>query len=155
MPVELPPIEPRARKIAAVWCIGPGLRLQTQCVGLSIEAIAPSRRAAVEKITRIELQAGLVGEQFERASRARRLEPRGQPNALAARKTEIMIVAAPAAQLLVVHPDARANGGAVPEVERRTVDSARRPLQGNRGGIDGEEVIGGDPEPMSQDVACR
>src|SRR3569832_1332626 len=87
--------KPRAREIRPVGRIGPGVRLETDGVGLSIEASALSGGRAIEKVSGIDLQAGLVGEQFKHAAERRLSKPRGEPRLTACRaEAEIVIVTA-------------------------------------------------------------
>src|SRR6185369_2830503 len=119
-----------------------GVRLETDGVGLSIEAAALSGGGAVEKVSGIDLQARLVGEQFEHAAGRRLSQPRSEARLAACRtETEIMVIAATHAQLRMVVANPRADLEAGTEVERRAGHRAGRLRQRDSAGIDGKEMI--------------
>src|SRR4051812_35978389 len=133
--IDLARRQPRGRKVRPVRRIGPGVRLEADGVGLPIEATTLSGGRTVEKISGIDLQAGLVGEQFEHPARRRLSKPRGEARFAACRaETEIVIVAAANAELrmIVANPCADRETGA--EVEWCAGDFARRLRQRDRAG---------------------
>ena len=83
---------------------------------------------AVEEIARIELDAGLVGQEFEDAAGQRIFDPRRQPRFAdgAAAQAKIVIVALADPKLFVRVADARADAMRFAEIERRCLDRAGR-----------------------------
>ena len=146
----------RCREVGPVGCVGPGLRLKADGVGLPIKPTTLSGRAAVEIVPRIDLQTGLIGVQFEHAARAWIGEPRGEARLIACPgKTEIVIIAAAISQLRMIVADARTDLGAGTKIERGAGNGAGRLLQRNRGGVDREKIIRGDGKAMIENVARR
>ena len=93
--IDLARGKPRGREVGPVGRIGPGVRFEAHGIGLPIEAAALSGGGAVEKVSGIDLQPGLVGEQLEHAAGRWLSEPRGKARLAAGRaETEIVIVAA-------------------------------------------------------------
>ena len=148
--------KPCGRKVGPVGRIGPGVRFEADGVGLPIEPAALSGGGAVEKVSGIDLQPGLVGEQFEHAAGRWLSQPRGEAR-LAARRAEaeIVIVAAAHPQLRMVVADPRADLDACAEVERRAGHRAGRLRQRDRAGIDGEEMIRRHGEVMIENIPAR
>src|SRR5688572_12225015 len=102
------------------------LGLQAEAVALLIDLAALAGDAAVEKVSGVELHAGLGGVGLEDAPRGRLVHSRRQLQlAVAAVNDEIVIVAAAAGELVVVLVDARAYGGRLREVERRSFDATQ------------------------------
>ena len=101
--IDLPGIEPRRREIRTVRRIRVdcGSRHSASYCAVSLAIFA--RHGAVEEIARIELDAGLVGPEFENTARAPDLR-RARQNAAwrcAAAQAVVVIVALPDLQLLI------------------------------------------------------
>src|SRR5215472_9090980 len=133
--------QPRAWKIRSIGSVGPDLRFQTDGVGLPVKPPALSSDRAVKIVSRIDLQAWLVGQKLEDTPRARRLEPRCKPQRASVVQTEIVVVTLAVARLLIVVADARADRRRFAEIERRAGDGLRRHGQGNCGLIGHQEMI--------------
>src|SRR6267142_6184441 len=128
--------QPCRREIGPVWRIGPGVRLEAHGVGLPIQATTLSAVGAVEKVSGIDLQPGLVGGQFEHAAGTRRSKPRGETRFTACRReAEIMVIAAAKPELRMVVADTRADFDTVAEVEWRAGHRARRLRQRDGAGV--------------------
>src|SRR5882672_8099986 len=69
--VDLAGIEPRRRKVRTVWRVGIDLWFQAECVILTVDAAILAGHGSVEEIAGIELDARLVGPEFENATRLR------------------------------------------------------------------------------------
>src|SRR3982074_1389952 len=67
--IGLPGIEPRRRIVRTVWRVGIGLRLQAQRVILAVNAAIFSGHGPIEEIARIELDTGLICQNFEDPAR--------------------------------------------------------------------------------------
>src|SRR3954454_4404852 len=131
------------------------MRLQAHRVRLPEQLAALARNRAVEIITRIDLQTGLISEQLHDAPRARRLQPRRERKLAVTRETVGVIVALAVAQLLVALADALADPPRLAEVERRAGNAARRLKQRNGGGIDREEMPGRDRQLVIENGRAR
>src|SRR3954465_14771686 len=84
--------KPCGREVGPVGRIGPRVRFEAHGVGLPIQATAFSGGGAIEKVSGIDLEAGLVGEQFEHAAGRRLSESRSEARLAAWRcKAEIMV----------------------------------------------------------------
>ena len=126
MAIGLPGIEPRRWKIRTVWRIGIDLRLQAERVILTVNAAIFAGHGSVEKIAGIELDAGLVGPEFEHAAGLLIFHARGKARLIgdAAAQAEIVIVTLPDQNLFirVAQPGADAMG--IAEIKRRCIDLA-------------------------------
>jgi hypothetical protein len=91
-------------------CARKTLRLQRKARGLPIDDTTMSGECPVQLVARIELDARLVGVNFEHAATCRISHPRRKPRRTGSRRTqdEALVIAQPVEQLLVRLPDARA-----------------------------------------------
>src|SRR5206468_6020208 len=119
------------REIYPVGRVGPSLRFEADRVRLPVQPSAFSADRAIEIVSRINLQAGLVGQEFEHSPGAWRFEPRRQAQRARAIQAEIVIVSFAMPQLLIVSADPCTDRSGGAEIERRTRDGARRFGQGN------------------------
>src|SRR5436190_8994847 len=101
--------------------IGEMLGLETEA-GAATESVA----GGVEVVTRVELQTRLRRGDLQRASRCRLDDERRPAQRRAAVEHEVVIVPVPAAKLLVIGVDPRADRGRRAEVERRALDRSER-----------------------------
>ena len=95
------------------------MRLQANRVGLPVQPPALSGNRAVEVVTGIDLQTGLIGQEFKDAPGQRRLQPRRETQRAVALETEIVVVSLAVTQLLIVVADTRADRRRHTEIERR------------------------------------
>src|SRR6185369_4881776 len=148
--------EPCGREVGPVGRIGPRVRFEAHGIGLPIEAAALSGGGAVKKVSGIDLQPGLVGEQLEHAAGRWLSQPRGKARLAAwRRKAEIMVITAAHSQLRMVVANPRTDLDACPKVEWRIGDRAGRLWQRDRAGIDGEEMVRCHGEVMVENAAAR
>lgn len=124
MAVGFARIKPGGGKIRTVRGICPGLRLEAKRVGLSMETPTFSFRGAVEKVSGIELEAGLVGREIERAAGCRMNDARNEPwrGGIALCQHEAVIISASTLQLLVCCADIGPDRLRRAEVKRRAGD---------------------------------
>src|ERR1700757_476531 len=116
------------------------MRLKADSVRLTIQPAALAGDRAVEIIAGIDLQARLIGQELHYAPVQGRLQTRGEPQLAVTREAECVIVALAVSELLIVLPDAGADGRCAPEIEGRAGNAARRPGQRNGGGVDHQEL---------------
>src|SRR3954449_2661327 len=155
MAINLAGFEARARKIRAVRCIRPDVRLQANCIRLAIQLTTLAGDRAVEIVAGIDLEPGLIGEELHDPPRTRRLQPR-RKSKLAVTPEAVGVIIAPAvAQLLIAFTNALAHTARLAEVERRAGNAARRFGQRNGGGVDREEMPGGDHECVIENGRAR
>ena len=102
------------------------LRLQAEAVAALVDVAFLSGDGAVEKISRVELDAGLRGRDLQHATARGFVDARGQTEAVAFPVDhKVVIVAVAEDQLLVAVVDARADLRRRGEVERRALDRAK------------------------------
>src|SRR3954466_2588821 len=107
--IDLARGKPCGREVGPVGRIGPGVRFKAHGVGLPIQAATLSGGRTVEKVSGIDLQPGLVGEQFEHAAGRGLGESRSETRLAAwRREAEIMVIAAANAELRMVAANPRA-----------------------------------------------
>src|SRR5438309_9552334 len=101
--IELPGIEPRRRKIRTVWRIGIDLWLQAERVILAMDAVILAGHGSIEEIAGIELNARLVGPEFENTARSRIFQASGKAwrAGNASGEAEIVIIPLPDMNLLI------------------------------------------------------
>src|SRR6185369_9054496 len=108
--------KPCGREVGPVGRIRPRVRFEAHGVGLPIQAAALSGGGAIEKVSGIDLQAGLIGEQFEHAAGRGLGEPRSETRLAAwRREAKIMVIAAANAELRMVVANPRTDLDACPE----------------------------------------
>ena len=95
MPIGVAGREARARKIRPVGRIGPDLRFKADGIRLPVQQSLLSLNRSIEIVSRIDLQAGLIGQEFEDASGSRRFEPCRKAHIACAIEAEIVVVALP------------------------------------------------------------
>ena len=152
--IGLPGIEPRRWKIRTVWRVGIDLRFQAERVILAVNAAILAGHGPVEKIAGIELDAGLVGPEFENPARLWIFHAGGKARlgGRAAGQTVIVIVALPDLNLFVRIAQAGADRMGFAKIKRRCIDLAGR-AQRNAGGADRQ--IGSPPRSSDDDRARR
>ena len=93
-----------------------------------MDAAILAGHGSIEEIAGIELDAGLVGPEFENAARAGIFDPGGKARLAggAAAQAEIVIVALPDQNLFIGVAQAGADGMEFAKIERRCIDLARR-----------------------------
>ena len=104
--------QPRGREVRPVGRVGPCVRFEADGIGLPIKPAALSGSRTVKKVSGVDLQARLIGEELEYAAGCRLGEPRGETWLAGGRaKTEIVVVAAADAKLRMVIANSRADRG--------------------------------------------
>src|SRR5271157_4316114 len=133
--------------------IGIVLGFEAERVALVVYLAIRSGHRAVEKVARVELHAGLVGQYLKHAASRRFVGFRGHGDLLAvAVEHPVLIVAARQLQLLVVRIDTRANGCLLQEVKRSARDRGQF-AGGNQVGVDRRVAVGINLQLGSQDVS--
>src|SRR4051794_41245581 len=102
MPIGVAGREARAWEIRPVGRVGPDLRFKADGVRLPVQQSLFSLDRAIEIVSRIDLEARLIGQEFEDASGSRRFEPSRKAHIARVIKAEIVVVAPAVAQLLFV-----------------------------------------------------
>src|SRR5712664_2219 len=153
--IGLPGIEPRRRLVWTIWRVGIGLRLQAQRVILAVNSAIFSGHCPVEEIARIELDTGLICQNFEDPARLWIFHAGSKPGVAgaAAAQAEIVIVALADLNLFNGIAQAHADPMGDAEIERRPIDPARR-AQWDAGRAHRQVSIRGDREVMIQNAAA-
>src|SRR6185312_2309728 len=100
MPIGVAGREARARKIRPVGRIRPDLRFKADGIRLPVQQPLLSLDRAVEIVSRIDLQAGLICQEFEDPSGSRRFEPGCETQFACTIEAKVVVVAPAVAQLL-------------------------------------------------------
>src|SRR6266849_2779392 len=153
--IGLPGIEPRRRIVWTIWRVGIGLRLQAQRVILAVNSAIFSGHGPVEEIARIELDTGLIRQNFEDPARLWIFHAGSKTGVAgaAAAQAEIVIVALADLNLFNGIAQAHADPMGDAEIERRPIDPARR-AQRDAGRAHRQVSIRGDREVMIQNAAA-
>src|SRR5712664_1501945 len=154
--IGLPGIEPRRRIVWTIWRVGIGLRLQAQRVILAVNAAIFSGHGPVEEIARIELDTGLICQNFEDPARPRIFHAGSKTGiaGAAAAQAEIVIVALADLNLFKGIAQAHADAVGDAEIERSPVDPARPAAQWEAGRAHRQVSIRSDREMMIQNAAA-
>src|SRR6266581_1021014 len=152
--IGLPGIEPRRRIVWTIRRVRVDLRFQAQRVILAVNAAIFSGHGPVEEIARIELDTGLICQNFEDPARLRIFHAGSETGiAGAAAQAEIVIVALADLNLFKGIAQAHADAMGDAEIERRPVDPAR-PAQWDAGRAHRQVSIRSDREMMIQNAAA-
>src|SRR3954466_3442995 len=101
--------QPGVWEVRTVGRVRPDVRFEADRVRLPVEPPAFSPDRAVEIVTGINLQAGLIGHELEDAAGARGCRPGRKSERAAIVETPGVIVTPAVCQLLIVVPDAGAD----------------------------------------------
>src|SRR3954466_5595802 len=130
------------------------LRFQTQTCALTVDAPALPGDRPVEEVAGIELHAWLCRADFDRSAADRIFQTRcrcqrTRPDLI---DYPVVIIAPPEAKLLVRLPNARADGGRLPKVERRARNRGDLPGRNQRR-IDRRKCRCSEPQHMIENGA--
>src|SRR5215211_4770989 len=142
------------REVGVVGRVGEVLGLQGETVALPVGAAAGPDHGAVEEVARVELDAGLVGEDLQHPPAARVLQPgrQLQPGAAPVEHPVVVVAAADLELLEAVVTDALADPGRTGEVHRRAGHRVDGP-RGDQGGVDRGVAAGPQEQLVVVDVA--
>src|SRR5215213_5561525 len=142
------------REVGVVGRVRVVLGLQSQAVALAVGAAAGPDQGAVEEVARVELDAGLVGEDLQYPPAARVLQPgrQLQPGAAPVEHPVVVVAAADLELLEAVVTDALADPGRTGEVHRRAGHRVDGP-GGDQGGVDRGVAAGPQAQLVVVDVA--
>src|SRR6266850_1464002 len=154
--IGLPGIEPRRRIVWTIRRVGVDLRLKAQRVILAVNAAIFSGHGPVEEIARIELDTGLICQNFEDPARPRIFHAGSKTGiaGAAAAQAEIVIVALADLNLFKGIAQAHADAVGDAEIERSPVDPARPAAQWEAGRAHRQVGIRSDREMMIQNAAA-
>ena len=142
------------REVGVVGAVGIFLGLEGQRLAVAEGFAVLAVDRAVEEITAVELQGGLVAQHLDGASRSGFPDCGGRLDAVGAPAVDdpVVVVTAAVAQLFVVGPDALADGMRLAEIERRAryVGDLTR---GDQHRIDGRGAAGVDRQHVVEDGA--
>src|SRR5215211_4066779 len=142
------------REVGVVGRVGEVLGLQGEAVALAVGAAAGPDHGAVEEVARVELDAGLIGQDLQHPTTARVLQPgrQLQPGAAPVQHPVVVVAAAELQLLEAVVTDPLTDPGRAGEVHRRPGDRVDGP-GGDEGRVDGREVAGPQEQLVVVDVA--
>src|SRR5215218_10830360 len=142
------------REVGVVGRVGEVLGLQGETVALPVGAAAGPDHGAVEEVARVELDAGLVGEDLQYPPAARVLQPgrQLQPGAAPVEHPVVVVAAADLELLEAVVTDPLTDPGRTGEVHRRAGHRVDGP-RGDQGGVDRGVAAGPQAQLVVVDVA--
>src|ERR1700758_2859665 len=129
------------------------LRLEAETVPPLVDVSLLSRDGAVQEISRIKLDSGLRGGDFQHAPAGRFIHACSQRKAVAfAINHPVVVVAVAQHELFVTIIDARSHSRGLREIERRSFDRSKF-TRGDETLIDRREAVGVEREVVIQNIA--